>query len=92
MMERDATVVGLPVPGVVGIDLRTSEDDWVVTGSHRGMPFRRYVSPNVDSDAALAHAVAALGLNRHDIEWIMVRRRHEVERCVRADALRSRLQ
>ena len=90
MMERDATVVGLPVPGVVGIDVRTSEDDWVVTGSHRGMPFRRYVSPNVDSDAALAHAVAALGLNRHDIEWIMVRRRHEVERCVRADALRSR--
>lgn len=91
-MGREATVIGVPVPGIVGLDVRTSEDDWVVTGVHRGEPFKRYVSPNVDSDAAMRHVASALGLTPNGLEWISVRRRHEVERCVRmeGDWLRSR--
>lgn len=91
-MERDATVVGIPIPGLAGIDARTSEQDWVVTGVYRGRQFRRYVTPNVDAEGAMRHAVAALGMNPNDLEWISARRRHEVERCVRMDSdwLRSR--
>lgn len=92
MRERDASVVGAPIPGLVGIDARTSEQDWVVTGVHAGQPFKRYVTPNEDADGAMRHVVAALGLSPHRIEWISARRRHEVERCVRMDSdwLRSR--
>ena len=92
MREREASVVGAPIPGIAGIDARTSEQDWVVTGVHAGQPFKRYVSPNVDADGAMAHVVAALRLAPHRIEWISARRRHEVERCVRMDSdwLRSR--
>ena len=92
MKERDASVVGAPIPGLVGIDARTSEQDWVVTGVHAGQSFKRYVSPNVDADGAMMHVVSALRLNPQRIEWISARRRHEVERCVRMDPdwLRSR--
>ena len=89
-MRREASVVGTPIPGVGGIEAYTSEDDWVVTGVHCGEPFRRYVTPNVDADGAMMHVVSALRLNPQRSEWISARRRHEVERCVRADALRSR--
>ena len=94
MPERDASVVGAPIPGIVGIDARTSEQDWVVTGVHRGVAFKRYVSPNVDADGAMAHVAMALGLTPHGLEWISARRRHEVERCIRMDGnwLRSRAQ
>ena len=92
MMERDATVVGVPIPGLAGVDARTSEQDWVVTGVYRGQPFKRYVTPTVDAEGAMRHAVAALGMDPNRLEWISARRRHEVERCVRMDGdwLRSR--
>lgn len=85
-------MVGVPIPGISGVEAYTTEQDWVVTGVHRGQPFKRYVTPNVDADGAMQSAVAALGFRPHDIEWISARRRHEVERCVRMDGdwLRSR--
>ena len=91
-MRREATVIGTPVSGIGGIEVYTSEDDWVVTGVHRGEPFRRYVTPNVDADGAMRHVALALNLTRNGLEWISARRRHEVERCVRMDGdwLRSR--
>jgi len=85
MPERDATVIGAPVPGLAGIEVFTSEDDWVVTGVHRGEPFKRYVSPNVDADGAMSHVAMALRLTPNGLEWISARRRHEVERCIRMD-------
>lgn len=87
---QDATVVGLPIPGLTAIDARTSEDDWVVTGSHRGERFRNYVSGNVDRDGALQAVARHRHLTASGLEWIDARRRHEVERCVRMDYMRLR--
>lgn len=91
-MRREATVVGMPIPGIGGIDARTSEDDWVVTGVHRGQPFRRYVSSNATQETALRMTAMAFKLTPDGLEWITAKRRHEVERCVRLDGdwLRSR--
>lgn len=90
---HDVSLVGVPVPGIGGIEYLTSEKDWVVTGVHRGQPFRRYVSSNADMDQAIRIAAIALQLTPDGLEWITARRRHEVERCVHAggDWLRSRV-
>ena len=84
-MPDEVSVVGLPVPGIAGIDYRTSEQDWVVTGVYRGQPFRRYVSSHSSMDEALQIAAVAQRLTPDGLEWISARRRHEVERCIRAD-------
>jgi len=91
-MRREPTVVGMPIAGLGGIDIRTSEDDWVVTGVHRGEPFRRYVSPNTSSENAIALVAQILKLTPDGLQWIRAQRRHEVERCIRLDGdwLRSR--
>jgi hypothetical protein len=91
-MRRDATVVGLPIAGFEAVGIVTSENDWVVTGSHSGKPFRRYVSPHVSEEMAMRMTAQAVGLTPSGLEWISARRRHEVERCVRMDGdwLRSR--
>jgi hypothetical protein len=85
-------VVGMPIAGLGGIDARTSEDDWVVTGVHRGEPFRRYVSSNATMDNAISLVAQILKLTPDGLEWITAKRRHEVERCIRLDGdwLRSR--
>jgi hypothetical protein len=82
----------MPIAGLGGIDIRTSEDDWVVTGVHRGEPFRRYVSPNTSSENAIALVAQILKLTPNGLQWIRAQRRHEVERCIRMDGdwLRSR--
>jgi hypothetical protein len=82
----------MPIAGLGGIDIRTSEDDWVVTGVHRGEPFRRYVSPNTSSENAIALVAQILKLTPDGLQWIRAQRRHEVERCIRMDGdwLRSR--
>ena len=92
MKERDVTVIGMPVPGFPGVDIVTTEQDWVVTGVHAGQPFKRYVSPNMDADSAIRAAAQALMLTPDGLEWITAKRRHEVERCIRMDGdwLRSR--
>jgi len=91
-MRREATVVGLPIPGLAALDAVTTEHDWVVTGVHRGQPFRRYVSPNVSKDVAVRMAAQALRLTPDGLEWITAKRRNEVEDCIRMDGdwLRSR--
>jgi len=91
-MRREATVIGTPVPGIGGIDLRTSEQDWVVSGVHRGQAFRRYVSPNASRDEAIRHVALVLRLTPDGLEWITAKRRNEVEDCIRMDGdwLRSR--
>lgn len=90
--RRDASVVGMPIPGFDGIDARTSEQDWVVTGSRGGKEFRLYVSPHVSRDEAMRAAVSALNLTPDTLEWISAVRRGQVEECVRLDDdwLRSR--
>jgi hypothetical protein len=82
----------MPIAGLGGIDARTSEDDWVVTGVHRGEPFRRYVSSNATMDNAISLVAQILKLTPDGLEWITAKRRHEVERCIRLDGdwLRSR--
>ena len=91
-MRRDASVVGTPIPGMPQIGMLTSEQDWVVTGVHRGEPFKRYVSSNVDRHEAIRHVAQVLRLTPNGLEWIDARRRQEVEHCVRLsdDWLRSR--
>lgn len=91
-MRREPTIVGTPIPGLTAIDAVTSEDDWVVEGVHFGQSFKRYVSPNVDRDGAIAHVASVLRLTRNGLEWIGARRRREVEECIRLDGdwLRSR--
>ena len=91
-MRGEASVVGMPIPGLPGLDAVTSERDWVVTGSNYGKPFRRYVSPHVTKDEALAAVALAMGLTVDGLEWIKAERRNEVERCIRVqgDWLRSR--
>lgn len=90
--QHDASVVGMPIPGFGGIDARTSEQDWVVTGSRLGQQFRLYVSPHVTRDAAISAAASALNLTPDTLDWITAARRDHVERCVRMDDgwLRSR--
>lgn len=92
MSRREPTVVGLPIPGFAVAGITTSEDDWVVTGSYRGVPFRKYVTPNIDAEHAMRTAVAVLRLDPSGIEWIRAERRRDVEHCVRLDGdwLRSR--
>lgn len=70
----------------------TSEQDWVVTGSHLNQPFRRYVSSNVTRDEAIRHVALVLRLTPAGLEWISAHRRCEVEDCIRleSDWLRSR--
>lgn len=91
-MIQDATIVGLPIPGMAVPGVVTSEDDWVVTGSHRGKQFRKYVTPNVDRDGAIHTVAMVLRLTPDGLEWITAHRRAEVERCIRLgdDWLRSR--
>ena len=82
---RDASVVGMPIPGFGGIDARTTEQDWVVTGSRRGQEFRMYVSPHVTRDEAIRAVAGALNLTPDTLEWITAARRDQVEQCVRLD-------
>lgn len=91
-MRREPTVVGLPVPGMPEIGVLTSEQDWIVTGSHLNTPFRRYVSSNVTRDEAIRHVALVLRLTPSGLEWITAKRRCEVEDCIRPtdDWLRSR--
>lgn len=91
-MRREATVVGLPIAGFEATGMVTSENDWVVTGVHRGTPFRRYVSANASEELALRMTAQGLKLTPDGLEWIKARRRREVEECIRLDGdwLRSR--
>lgn len=91
-MRREATIVGLPIPGAPDVGIVTSEQDWVVSGVHAGEPFKRYVSSNVTRDEAIRHVATVLRLTPAGLQWIDARRRHEVEECVRpsSDWLRSR--
>ena len=90
--RRDASVVGMPIPGFGAMDARTSEQDWVVTGSRSGQEFRVYVSPHVSRDEAMRAAASALNLTPDTLEWITAARRNQVEECVQIDGdwLRSR--
>jgi hypothetical protein len=83
---RNSTVVGTPIPGFPGVDAVTSENDWVVTGSNYGNPFRLYVSPHVTRESAIEAVALALTLKPDGLDWISAKRRHEVERCVRLDS------
>lgn len=83
--NRDASVIGVPIPGFGGIDARTTDQDWVVTGSRSGQPFRLYVSPHVGRDEALRAAASALNLTPQVLDWITAARRNQVEQCVRMD-------
>jgi hypothetical protein len=89
---RNASVVGTPIPGFGGIDARTTEQDWVVTGSREGQQFRLYVSPHVTREEAIRAAASALNLIPATLDWITASRRDRVEQCVRMDDewLRSR--
>ena len=89
----DATVVGMPIPGFGSIEARTSEQDWVVTGSRSGTAFKVYVSPHVSREQAIRAAAGALELTSGTLDWITAERRDRVERCVRLDDewLRSRV-
>lgn len=89
--SRDATVVGLPIPGCP-IDAVTTETDWVVTGVNAGKPFRVYVSSHVTKDEAIRAAAFSFRLSPMTLEWITAHRRKDVEMCVRVDGdwLRSR--
>jgi hypothetical protein len=91
-MRREPTIVGTPIPGLTAVDAVTSEDDWVVEGVHLGKPFKRYVTPNVNRDGAIAHVASVLRLTRNGLEWVTARRRNEVEDCIRLQDnwLRSR--
>jgi hypothetical protein len=91
-MRREATVIGLPIAGFEATGVLTSEDDWVVTGVHRGQAFRRYVSSNATEEIALRMTAQGLKLTPDGLEWIKARRRREVEECIRLDGdwLRSR--
>ena len=90
--RREATIVGMPVPGFGSIDAVTTEQDWVVTGSRRGKPFKMYVSPHVGRDEAMWSVVSSLQITPEELDWISAARRDQVEECVRMDGnwLRSR--
>lgn len=90
--RREATVVGMPVPGFGSIDAVTTEQDWVVTGSRSRQPFKMYVSPHVSRDEAIWSVVSSLQITPETLDWISAARRDQVEECVRMDGnwLRSR--
>lgn len=90
--RRDASVVGLPIPGFAAVDAVTTEQDWVVTGSRSGQPFKMYVSPHVSRDEAIWSVVSSLQIVPETLDWISASRRNQVEQCVRMDDdwLRSR--
>ena len=90
--RREASVVGMPVPGFPSIDAVTTEQDWVVTGSRSGQPFKMYVSPHVSRDEAIWSVVSSLQILPETLDWISASRRDQVEQCVRLDDdwLRSR--
>ena len=90
--RREATVVGMPVPGFGSIDAVTTEQDWVVTGSRSGQAFKMYVSPHVSRDEAIWSVVSSLQITPETLDWISAARREQVEECVRMDGnwLRSR--
>lgn len=89
---REASVVGMPVPGFASLDAVTTEQDWVVTGSRSGQPFRMYVSPHVSREEAIWSVASSLQITPETLDWITAARREQVEQCVRMDGdwLRSR--
>ena len=91
-LAGEASVVGVPVPGCVGVEAYTTEQDWVVTGSNAGRQFRLYVSPHVSREDAIRAVAATMQFGPATLEWVTARRRQEVERCIRIDNdwLRSR--
>ena len=92
-MREEVCLIGMPVVNFGGIECVTTEQDWVVTGVHRGEHFKKYVTPNTDMDGAIRLVATILRLTPAGLEWISARRRHEVERCIPAsgDWLRSRV-
>lgn len=91
-MRGEASVVGTPIPGCVGIDAVTTEQDWVVKGSNCGKPFRLYVSPHISREEAIRAVAITMQFTPDTLEWISASRRNEVEHCIRIenDWLRSR--
>lgn len=85
IVQPDASVVGMPIPGIPMADAVTTELDWVVTGSRQGKPFKWYVSATATRDAAMLCAVSAMNAPPNEIDWIAADRRNTVERCVRLD-------
>jgi len=83
--RRDASVMGMPIPGFGGVDAVTTEQDWVVTGSRSGQDFKVYVSPHVSRDEAIRAAVSSLQIMPETLDWITAARRDHVEQCVRMD-------
>lgn len=83
--RRDASVVGMPVPGFAAVDAVTTEQDWVVSGSRSGQPFKMYVSPHVSRDEAIWAVVSSLQIMPETLDWISAARRDQVEQCVRMD-------
>ena len=62
--RRDASVMGMPIPGFGGVDAVTTEQDWVVTGSRSGQDFKVYVSPHVSRDEAILLSAALMATLR----------------------------
>ena len=83
--HRDASIVGMPIPGFAAVDAVTTEQDWVVTGSRSGQPFKMYVSPHVSKDDAIWSVVSSLQILPETLDWISASRRNQVEQCVRMD-------
>jgi hypothetical protein len=83
--RRDVSVIGTPIPGFGGVDAVTTEQDWVVTGSRSGQPFKMYVSPHVTKEAAIRVVVSSLQIMPETLDWITASRREHVEQCVRMD-------
>lgn len=83
--RRDVSVIGTPIPDFGGVDAVTTEQDWVVTGSRSGQPFKMYVSPHVTKDAAIRVVVSSLQIMPETLDWITASRREHVEQCVRMD-------
>lgn len=92
MIAQDASVVGVPIPGLPALDVVTTEQDWVVTGVSAGTPFKAYVSPHVTREQAIHSVAGSLCLRPDRLEWIRAERRDQVEKCIRLDSdwLRSR--
>lgn len=82
----EASVIGMPIPGIPVTDAVTTEQDWVVTGSRKGQDFKLYVSPDATRDAAMVCAIRAMNAIPSDIDWITAARRNQVEQCVRMDS------
>lgn len=85
IFRRDASVMGMPIPGFGSIEATTTEQDWVVTGSRSGTAFKMYVSPHVTKEQAIRAVVSSLQIMPDTLEWITASRREQVEQCVRMD-------